>query len=69
VFKLFEQMIEEIEMLCKSNKFKSNNQDGKVSGTNTGIMSGGKSEEINDELLCNICYYRKKDTALVPCGH
>jgi len=27
------------------------------------------SEEIDEEVLCNICYSSEKDTEIVPCGH
>ena len=28
-----------------------------------------EEEEFDEEKLCNICYFREKDTVFLPCGH
>lgn len=28
-----------------------------------------RSQEIDEEHMCNICCFMEKDTVIVPCGH
>lgn len=70
VYQVFEQMLDEIEMLCQSNKIRKHSIKSQDSD---GAMNEGEQkqeeEEFDEEKLCNICYFTEKDTIFVPCGH
>lgn len=53
-----QQMLEEIEMLCKCNKIR------KIS-----TREEQEEEKIDEEHTCNICCFAEKDTTMIPCGH
>ena len=68
----FDQMIDEIEMLCKSNKIRKcslKSQDS-IDGKGDNDKEGeGEDGDIDEEKICNICCYFNKNTYIVPCGH
>ena len=66
-FERFVMRMEEVEMLCKCNKIRKHSS----RGVEEGEMRGEEEEEkeVDEEKMCNICYFTEKDTVIVPCGH
>lgn len=68
------QMIEEIEMLCASNKIRKHSQETTQAARKESLEHHQAGQdavqaEIDEERLCNICCFMEKDTVIVPCGH
>ena len=64
IFSDFDMMLEEIEMLCQCNKIRKHSLKSQDSGERQ-----GEEDNIDEEKVCNICYYNEKDTIFEPCGH
>ena len=65
-------MLEEIEMLCASNKIRKHSlksQDSLGGDSKGEGETPGLEDEIDEEKVCNICYYNEKDAIYDPCGH
>ena len=65
-------MLEEIEMLCQSNKIRKHSIRSLESAGLDDAEEENKDnngDEIDEEKVCNICCYLEKDTTFVPCGH
>jgi len=58
-------MLEEIEMLCNSNKIRKHS----IMSHEEEMANGSAEDEFDEEKTCNICCYNGKDTTFVPCGH
>ena len=63
----FESMIDEIEMLCQSNKIRKHSIKSQESEGEAGHT--GQEDQIDEERVCNICYFTEKDSVFEPCGH
>lgn len=70
-FKKYEQMMEEIDILVQRKLIRKDSIDSNGVSLQTGKENEeSKNEpEIDDELLCKICFNREIDTAYQPCDH
>jgi len=70
-YQAFENMLDEIEMLCQCNKIRKHSLKSQDSegGAETGQLKQNSDDMIDEESLCNICYFTEKDSVFDPCGH
>jgi hypothetical protein len=70
-YKSFELMLQEIEILVQRKLLRKDS----IDSTGASLESSNKNEEskeepeIDDELLCKICFNREIDTSYQPCDH
>lgn len=57
------QMLEEVDMLVESKVVR------RVSRDEAELEKEMKESQVDEEKLCNICYFLEKNTVMVPCGH
>ena len=65
-------MLDEIEMLAQCNKLRKSSNRNRSLSMEEGVTKEElkeQSEDIDEEKLCNICYFSEKDTEIIPCGH
>lgn len=70
VLHVFDSMMDEIDMLCKDNKIRKHSIHSQDSNAGEGATGEEENKEtVNEDLLCNICYFNEKNATFIPCNH